>query len=199
MNVKFLSALILALALPGAALAQAQSGSASKLSYCYGPYALCTIARCTVPPDGSSIPSPIECNCTVQSGYSVGEACKADPDTRHVPSRYSPIRSYQQCPGMIDGKRAVWANCLNSPCVVDPNNSNAAKCKCQTATSTSPFIIVSDHRDVDACRACTVDSHGRYNCPGGVISSATTAAGQQATDTVVNTIEDIKVFAPPSD
>jgi len=135
----------------------------------------------------------------VHSGYSVGEACKADRDTRHVPSRYAPIRSYQQCLGVIDGKQAVWANCLNSPCVIDPSDTGAAKCKCQTATTTSPFIIVSDHPDPAVCKACTLDSRGRYNCPGGVISSATTAAGQQATDTVVDGIEDIKIFPPPSD
>jgi hypothetical protein len=198
MRVKLLSALVLILAFPCGALAQAPAASASALKYCYGPFALCTIARCTVPPDKAPIPSPVECSCTVQSGYSVGKACKADPDPRHVISRYSPIRSYQQCPGIIDGKKAVWANCVNFPCVIDPSNPGAAKCECQTATSPAPYIIVSDHPDPAICRGCTLDSRGHYNCPDGVISSATTASGQQITVLVQDAIGDIKVFPPPS-
>jgi hypothetical protein len=197
LGVKFLSGLIFALALPHVALAQVPSVSASTLKYCYGPYALCTIARCSVPADKSPIPSTVQCNCTTHVGYSVGKACKADSNPRSILSRYAPIRSYQECPGIIDGKTAVWADCLNAPCIVDPNDPGAATCVCQTATSVSPFIIVSDHPDMAMCRACTVDSRGRYDCPGGAISSATTVAGQKVTELIQDAIGDIKVFPPP--
>jgi hypothetical protein len=198
MKLRFLTALILTLALPNAALAQVSSTSASALKYCYGPYALCTISRCKTPPDKSPIPSTVDCGCTVSAGYSVGQACKADSNPRSILSRYSPIRGYQQCPGVIDGKMAVWANCLNAPCAVDPNNTGAATCKCQTETSDSSFVIASDHRDLAACRACTVDSHGHYDCPDGLISSATTGDAQNITVLIQDAIGDIKVFPPPA-
>jgi hypothetical protein len=197
LSVKCLCGLILALALPHAALAQVPSVSASALKYCYSTYALCTIAKCTVPPEKSPIPSTVQCDCTVTTGYSVGKACTADSDPRSIISRYSPIRSYQECPGIIGGRMAVWADCLNAPCTVDPNNPGAARCACQTATGASPFIIVSDHPDVAICRACTVDSRGHYECPGGAISSATTADGQNITKLIQDAIGDIKVFPPP--
>jgi len=173
------------------------STRASKLTYCYSTYALCTIAKCKAPPDKSPIPSEVECDCTVATGYSVGEACVADPNPRCVISRYHPVRSYQQCPGMIGGKRAVWANCLNAPCTIDANNPGSAKCVCPTATSTSPFVVVSDRPNPAACRACTVDSGGHYDCPSGLFSSARTEDSQKITTFIQDTIGEITVFSPP--
>jgi hypothetical protein len=198
LKAKFLAGLVILLALPHAALAQAPSSSASALKYCYGPYALCTIARCSVPDDQSPIGSTVTCNCIVQAGYSVGKACKADPDPLSVVSRYSPIRSYQECPGVINGKKAVWANCVNAPCRIDRNNPGAATCQCPTATSALPFIIASEQPDKAGCAGCTVDSRGNYNCPGGVISSATTAGAQHTTVIIQDAIGNVKVFPPPA-
>jgi hypothetical protein len=192
------AALILLLAFSSSALAQDSSSSSPALKYCYGPYALCTVARCSVPADRSPVGSNVECRCTVEAGYSVGKACKADPDPRSVLSRYSPIFAYQECPGVIDGKQAVWADCVNARCRIDRNNPGAATCECPTATSTTPFIIASDHPDKAGCRGCTLDSDGHYECPGGVISSATTTDGQQITVLIQDAIGNIKVFPAPS-
>jgi hypothetical protein len=120
------------------------------------------------------------------------------PQSAVGPFTLFPIRSYQACPGVIDGKMAVWANCLNSPCVIDRNNPDVATRARQTATGSSPFIIASEHADPAICRSCTVDSHGHYNCPGGVISSATTAGAEQTTVLIQDAIGDVKVFPPPS-
>jgi hypothetical protein len=196
-STKFLAGLILVLALPCTALAQVASSSDSKLEYCYGPYALCTVARCSAPADKSPIGSDVECTCTVQAGYSVGKKCKANSDPLRVISRYAPIFSFQECPGVIDGRTAVWANCVNSPCKIDPNNPGVAKCKCQTASSTLPFVIASDRADKAVCSACTMDSNGHYDCAGGAISSATTAGAQQTTMIIQDAIGDVKIFPPP--
>ena len=68
-------AFMLSLGFAAAALAQCScpaSTPASKLTYCYRTYALCTIAKCKAPPDKSPIPSEVECDFTVATGYSVG-------------------------------------------------------------------------------------------------------------------------------
>src|SRR5260370_19646577 len=162
-------------------LAQPSSASSSELEYCYSTYALCTIAKCTVPPDGSPVPSPVECRCTVSTGYSVGGECNANSDTLSVISRYSPIFSYQECPGVIEGKLAVWANCLNAPCTINPNNTGSAVCECQTMANTMPFVLATDHADAAACRTCTMDSHRHYDCPRAIYSSANTPDAKNIT------------------
>jgi hypothetical protein len=197
MKLEFLAGLVLTLALSGSGLAQTSSDSSSGLKYCYSTYALCTVARCTVPPDGSEFPATVECDCTVNTGYAVGGKCKANSDPRSVISRYSPIYSYQQCPGVIDGKLAVWANCVNAPCTIDPNNTGSAKCECPTVTSTSSFVLATDRPNVAACRACTLDSHDHYDCPKGMFSSAKTSDAQNITMLIQDAIGDIKVFPPP--
>lgn len=193
-----LAAGILILAFAGNAFGQNSLASKSKLEYCYDTYALCTIAKCAAPTVGSPIPPSVQCDCTVSTGYSVGKKCKDHSDPLNVLSRYSPIFSYQECPGVTDGNMAVWANCVNAPCKIDPNNTGFATCTCKTATSTSPFVLATDHPNPAGCKACTVDSHGHSDCPQGLYSSATIGDAQNITTLIQDKIGDIKVFPPPN-
>src|SRR5262245_61168657 len=146
--------LALSLILGGAAAAQTAKPS---FQYCEGLFALCTIARCSPPPQGSPIGTEVTCECTVGYGYSAGLAqCTGSQSARATVSRFAPISSYQRCQGGDSGsKTPVWAWCLDKTCTIDSNNPGVARCACTTAVNKDDFIIVAERPDRAACTACT--------------------------------------------
>jgi len=155
---------------PAKPAAATPSAAGSGFVLCQGVYALCTRAMC------SPIPGPegglemngaglLSCKCSVQSGSSVGTKCQGPKDTpagKLVFSRYSLIRSYTQC-----NNTRPWANCVDSPCLIDADDPLAATATCTCSAvkgSTSPYIATSDFYNPAACTT-------------GIISSATTDQG----------------------
>jgi len=61
--------------------------------------------------------------------------------------------------------------CLNSPCVIDPENLSQASCKCEVLADQGPYIIVNADGD-----------YSDTSCINGVNSYATVVDVDQVTD-----------------
>ena len=106
---------------------------------CNQEYALCTSAKCI--PDPRSPEKNALCNCQVFTGKSLGmTSCdkrkvkKINSGVKSLTSTFSyvqvPPKQMMQCPN-----GAVWTNCLDQPCIVDPTNPQQAICSCLIVTS----------------------------------------------------------------
>src|SRR4051812_39925187 len=116
---------------------------------CNQTYALCTTAACE-PPDGDS--TTVSCPCVVLDGYSFGmktcseRAAKGQDlistfSTQNVNSGFAAMA----CPA-----DAPWANCLDYPCQLDPENPALATCQCQLL-ETGPSLIFGGRCNPDSC------------------------------------------------
>jgi hypothetical protein len=111
----------------------AGADSSSDLVICNQPYALCTTAPCT-PIPGTKNQSI--CSCVVENGPSLGQtSCdKRKPSISStgqqlLTSNYSFENSATNKVMTCKGNHA-WTNCLDKPCIIDPQNSNQATCMC---------------------------------------------------------------------
>jgi hypothetical protein len=139
-----------------------------KFIVCKSTYALCTTAFCS-PIAGND--KQVSCNCIVQTGYSAGlTACQpvtiTPEGTTQLVSRYFPIRSYAVC-----SNSRPWANCVDSPCLVDPTSSSFATCYCDLEQNQGDYLIVN-----------AVEQYNSASCTTGVISSATITQANQLTE-----------------
>jgi hypothetical protein len=112
----------------GSESSSAAPAPAPNFVVCSSTYALCTTALCSsIEGDAQNV----SCNCDVTTGYSAGlVACPGVVDTPEgdtVVSRYFPITSYLRC-----ANDRPWAMCLDSPCIIDPNDPT-----CQRRTKTA--------------------------------------------------------------
>jgi hypothetical protein len=150
--------------------------SGEEFIVCESTYALCTTASCE-PIAGKD--DTVSCACDVETGYSLGlKPCTGDVETSagaEISSRYYPIKSYAAC----DNDRP-WANCLDSPCIVDKGDPAKASCACTVAKDQGPYVIVTDTYDASTCTT-------------GLWSSATVIDANRATD-FLKTNEDLKPF-----
>jgi len=124
---------------------------------CQGLFALCTTAPCKVDPKNKD---KLNCDCTVNLGYSVGSKAY-NPPAKVVPgsvisSRYFPITNYQVC-SATPSPTQPWAWCLDAQCTVSSNPA-LATCSCAAVTSgtyqgvaTTPWIVVTTHYDPQNC------------------------------------------------
>jgi hypothetical protein len=110
---------------------------------CKSTYALCTTAPCEPLPGNKGF---VSCKCNVTTGYSAGQKACASGQLR---SRYHPIKSYARC-----SNNRPWAWCLDSPCMVDKNNTSQAACKCSVVQGRGDYVIVNDSGSYDAA-SCT--------------------------------------------
>jgi hypothetical protein len=110
---------------------------------CSSTYALCTTAPCTAIEDQPGFAS---CTCDVTTGYSAAiNECSGVQNTSQgqmVVSRYFPIKTYLRCKN-----DRPWSMCLDSPCIIDPNNPSQAACKCMIQQDQGPYIIVNADGD----------------------------------------------------
>ncbi|HEX4211320.1 MAG TPA: hypothetical protein VHY56_13070 [Candidatus Binataceae bacterium] len=155
----------LLLAAAGLALT-ASVGRAQEFIVCSSTYALCTTALCTPIADTPGFDS---CSCNVMTGYSAGQSlCQNVQDTgegQAILSRYYPITSYAYC-----SNDRPWANCLDSPCLIDQNNPSSATCICTETVNQGPYLVI--------------NADGQYNpatCTTGLHSSATVAGADALT------------------
>lgn len=163
-------------ALSGAMLSGCTGENKSDFTVCEGIYALCTTAQCH-PIAGQE--DTVSCDCTVKTGYSLGlEPCKGEVATaegKQIVSRYYPIKSYASC-----SNDRPWANCLDSPCIVDDSDSSKAACACQVVKDQGPYVIVTETYDASTCTS-------------GIWSSATVTDASEATD-FLKTNDKLKPF-----
>jgi hypothetical protein len=143
---------------------------------CESTYALCTTAPCE-PIAGQE--GTVSCACEVKTGYSLGEKpCQAERDTaegKEIKSRYFPIKSYAIC-----ANDRPWANCLDSPCIVDPSDPSKATCACPVEKDQGPYVVVTETYDASTCTTS-------------MWSSATVVDANQVTD-YLKTSSELKPF-----
>ncbi len=132
------------------------NASSSDFTVCRSTYALCTTAVCQPLPGKAGFAT---CACKVKTGYSAGtKPCTGIIKTKAgqaVSSRYFPIKAYKSC-----ANDRFWAFCLDSPCVVNPNDSSKASCICSLVKNKGNYIIVPD-------------GHHKTSCTSKIYSSAT--------------------------
>jgi hypothetical protein len=133
---------------------------------CAGTYALCTGAPCTPLADA---PGFVACSCEVMTGYSAGQAlCQAVQNTgegQSIISRYYPITSYTPC-----SNDRPWAQCLDSPCLINQGDPTTATCFCTEMKDQGTYLFY--------------DSSGQYtptSCDTGLYSLATVEGAEQIT------------------
>lgn len=114
---------------------------------CDEEYALCTKAEC-IPIPGD--PKKALCFCKAKRGNSVGyKSCEikmTKDGYKEIKSRYYPIGSYVQC-----SNARPWALCMDSPCVVDPNDPKKAYCTCDIVSNKGDYVLPSDTCDKTKC------------------------------------------------
>ena len=159
----------------GANAVVAATTSPAPFTLCKSTYALCTTARCT-PTAGHA--GSISCGCSVHTGYSAATtACRAVQQTnagRSIVSRYYPVKAYAIC---ANGR--PWANCLDSPCLIDKRDPSKATCTCTIAKNQHPYVIVTN-------------KYSKSMCATGIISSATV----QASERISNFIQEQRLMPP---
>lgn len=154
-------------ALPGCSQPAGGSGyDGPAFTVCSSTYARCTAALCEAIP---AAPGFASCNCDVLTGYSAGlSQCQDVQETgqgQAIVSRYSPIDTKGSC-----SNDRPWANCLDSPCLIDRNDPSHAACICTLMQDKGAYL------DVSA-------SGGQgSSCTSGLYSSATVIDVGQVTD-----------------
>jgi hypothetical protein len=119
---------------------------------CNQTYALCTSAPCVPSADDPNI---VVCTCFVENGNSLGYTSCSDraPNGNNLVSTFSLQNVTSQTQAMtcsVGGAGGVWANCVDSPCVVDPANPSQAICRCPTVQSQQYFTL-GGNCDVSTC------------------------------------------------
>lgn len=116
-------------------------------------YALCSSARCVPSPENADVAL---CDCVTKKGPNVGfTSCKK---RKPVYSKYKTltlVSTFSFVPfttekSMNCPKGMPWANCVDMPCTVDPQNSNRALCLC-TLNATQPFLTFGGSCNTDTC------------------------------------------------
>jgi len=138
---------------------------------CNQTYALCTTAACA-PPDGDS--TTVSCPCVVLDGYSFGmKTCsERAPSGENLISTFSTQNVNSGFMAMACPADAPWANCLDYPCQLDPQNPALATCQCQLLEA-GPSLIFGGRCNPESCTS-TIWSGA---APPGVLAQYTAAMG----------------------
>jgi hypothetical protein len=136
---------------------------------CNQTYALCTTAACE-PPDGDA--TTVACPCVVLDGYSFGmKTCsERAPVGENLISNFSTQNVNSGFMAMACPADAPWANCLDYPCQLDPQNPALATCQCQLL-ETGPSLIFGGRCNPESCTS-TIWSGA---APPGVLAQYTAA------------------------
>lgn len=125
----------------------------SSYHVCKQPYALCTTAPCK-PVPGSKTQSI--CSCIVQDGPSLGQSScnerkpvQASNGKILLKSNFS-FQNAATNKVMTCGGEYPWTDCLDKPCIIDPQNSNQAICMCDIKYSSS-FITFGGQCQTASC------------------------------------------------
>ncbi len=127
----------------GAAAGRPTSLRAGGAYICQQRYALCTNAACRPSPHDPNI---VICDCVVKSGYSVGllPCSHRAPHGTALYSTFSTALVTSSSRAMTCPADVAWANCVDSPCRLDPSNPNKATCQCPLVKKGPSFTFGGD-------------------------------------------------------
>src|SRR5437763_9101720 len=116
---------------------------------CKQKYALCTNAPCRPDPHD---PKRVICDCVVEDGYSVGlTPCEQKaPHGDVLYSTFSTELIKGEVKAMTCGASIPWANCVDYPCKLDPNDPTKATCTCGLV-KTGPSFTFGGNCDTGTC------------------------------------------------
>ncbi len=121
---------------------------------CEQKYALCTSAPCLEIPGSDN---KALCFCKVETGKSFGTVpCdQRKPSTgkhgeQQIVSTFS-LKELSYKKGLICPSGTPWTNCLNMPCIVDPNNPDKAVCSCKI-NRTGKYFTMGGNCDPKSCK-----------------------------------------------
>jgi uncharacterized membrane protein YphA (DoxX/SURF4 family)/thiol-disulfide isomerase/thioredoxin len=113
-------------------------------------FALCTDAPC-VP--SKTDPGIVICSCVVkESGYSVGfKSCEERaPSGDNLHSNFSTALVTSNTRSLTCPAQYQWANCLDVPCTVDPDDPTKVNCDC-LVVKTGPSVTFGGNCDTASC------------------------------------------------
>lgn len=142
---------------------------------CRQKYALCTNAPCRPDPHN---PKVVICDCVVQDGYSVGlKSCpQRAPHGTTLTSTFSTALVRGNARAMTCGADVPWANCVDSPCELDPNDPTKATRQC-SVLKTGPSFTFGGDCNTGTCGK-TVWSGAHTNLGGPQVAAAMKQLGQ---------------------
>jgi cytochrome oxidase Cu insertion factor (SCO1/SenC/PrrC family) len=110
---------------------------------CQQRYALCTNAACRPSPHD---PNTVICDCVVKGGYSVGllPCSHRAPHGTALHSTFSTELVTSSSRAMTCPADVAWANCVDSPCRLDPSNPDKATCLCPVVKKGPSFTFGGD-------------------------------------------------------
>lgn len=120
---------------------------------CKQQYALCTQAPCEhAASAGASDDKTVSCRCLVEDGYSFGFTDCADrtPAGDSVISTFSTQDVTASVHEMSCPDGTPWANCLDMPCTIDPDDPQKATCQCEVVES-GAFVTMGGACDTSTC------------------------------------------------
>jgi hypothetical protein len=118
---------------------------------CKQRYALCTQAPCEHSASGSD-DKTVSCDCVVEDGYSFGFTGCAErtPEGDSVISTFSTQDVTASVHEMSCPDGSPWANCLDMPCKIDPDDPKKATCQCEVVES-GQFGTMGGDCDTSTC------------------------------------------------
>ena len=142
---------------------------------CHQKYALCTNAPCRPDPHN---PKVVICDCVVENGYSVGLTPCANkvPHGNTLYSTFSTELVVGNVRAMTCGADIAWANCVDFPCTLDPNDPSKATCQC-ALVKTGPSFTFGGNCDTGTCGK-TVWSGAHTTLGGPQVAEALMRLGQ---------------------
>ncbi len=142
---------------------------------CRQKYALCTNAPCRPDPHN---PKVVICDCVVEDGYSVGLTPCANkaPHGSTLYSTFSTELVKGNVRAMTCGANVAWANCVDYPCTLDPNDPSKATCQC-ALVKTGPSFTFGGNCDTGTCGK-TVWSGAHTTLGGPQVAEAMKRLGQ---------------------
>jgi hypothetical protein len=120
---------------------------------CKQKYALCTQAPCDHSASASaSDDKTVSCRCVVEDGYSFGftECADRTPAGDTVTSTFSTQDVTASVHEMTCPDGSPWADCLDMPCKIDPDDPKKATCQCEVVES-GEFETMGGDCDTSTC------------------------------------------------
>jgi peroxiredoxin len=142
---------------------------------CRQKYALCTNAPCRPSPHN---PNTVICDCVVKDGYSIGlTSCpRRAPHGNKLYSTFSTELVTSDIRALECGADIPWANCVDYPCELDPNDPTKATCQC-ALVKTGPSFTFGGDCNTHTCGK-TIWSGAKNGLGGGAVGTAMKRVGQ---------------------
>ncbi len=143
--------------------------------FCKQTFALCTTAPCERSTKDSTIAN---CQCVVIDDYAIGfKSCAERAQSGNsLHSNFSTANVNSAFFTMTCSANTPWANCLDVPCTIDPQNPALATCQCEMV-ATGPSLTFGGGCDLDTCTSVIWSA-----APEGLLGLAQLEAGMACVD-----------------